>query len=192
MKAISGTANLIERRPEDLDFCTGAIQRSRQPVSCCYHCQRCGGGCPVTEAAGTPPNRFLRLLQLGLVDEVLENPLLWLCVGCSACGVRCPNNISTNEVIDQVRALSMDCKRIGSTAKDQRLFHRLFVGQVRRFGRIHELSLVMELKLRTRKWFTDLLLGQRMFFKGKLPLLPHRVKDLRMIKGLSGKRSGRS
>jgi len=191
MKTTSGITDLSQRRPDPLDFCTLAIQQSRQPVSRCYHCQRCAGGCPVAEAAGITPERFLRLLHLGLLDEALESSLLWLCVGCGACGIRCPNDISTDRVIDEVRALSIERKQIASAVKDQRLFHRLFLRQIRLFGRVHELSLAMALKLLSKNWFSDLLLGQKMFFKRKLPLLPHRVKDRRAIRELFDKGSDR-
>lgn len=167
---------------------TSVIEQSGQPVDACYHCQRCGGGCPVADATGTTPNRFLRLLQLGLVDEALESPLLWLCVGCSTCGARCPNLISTNEVIDQLRAQTSRHKSVAPETQDVRVFHRLFLNQIRRFGRLHEPSLIGSLKVRTRTFFKDLGLGLKMFKKGKLPLLPHRIGGIPEVKSIYRKR----
>jgi len=171
----------------EIDF----IERSGQPVHACYHCQRCGGGCPVADAAGTTPNRFLRLIQLGLIDEAMENPLLWMCVGCATCGTRCPNLISTNKVIDQLRAQALGHKGIAPETGSIRTFHRLFLNQIRRFGRIHEPSLIGSLKIRTRTFFKDLDLGLKLFKKGKLPLIPHKIGGIPEVKSIYRRRKER-
>ena len=126
-KAVTSRIDVVASRARDGEFCTRVIEESGQAVYACYQCQRCGGGCPVASAAGTTPSQFLRLLALGLADEALKDPLLWLCVGCSMCGARCPNEISTNEVIDRFRALTSDKRDIAGEAKDIRIFHRLFL-----------------------------------------------------------------
>jgi heterodisulfide reductase subunit C len=145
----------------------------------------------VAEATGTTPNRFLRLLQLGLIDEALESHLLWMCVGCSTCGARCPNLISTNEVIDQLRVQALGHKGIAPETGSVRTFHRLFLNQIRRFGRLHEASLIGSLKMRTRTFFKDLGLGLKMFKKGKLPLIPHKIRGIPEVKSIYRRRKGR-
>jgi heterodisulfide reductase subunit C len=44
--------------------------------------------------------------------------------------------------------------------------------------------MLAEYKLRSRDLFTDLDLGALLFLKGKIPILPERVKDMRQVKEL--------
>ena len=171
-------------------FCTEVTDRSAQPISSCYQCQRCGGGCPVAEAAGHTPNQFLWLVQFGLETEALESRLLWLCVGCGTCGARCPNRIATHEVIDRVRAMAVRRRTIDRRVKHLRTFHKLFLRQVRRYGRMHELSLAAGLKLRTLALFKDVCLAKRMFLRGKIPIRPHSFFGIHKVRSLFDKRPG--
>ena len=167
---------------EDSDLCAEVIRQSGQPVSSCYQCQRCGGGCPVAYTAGTTPNQFLRLVQLGLVDEAMRSPLMWLCVGCGTCGARCPNRISTNAVIDAFRARTLKRKAAAKQVRSIRTFHKIFLRQVKRFGRLHEPLLIAALKMKTGRFFNDLGLGLRMFRKGKIGIMPHSLRGIRDVK----------
>jgi heterodisulfide reductase subunit C len=66
--------------------------------------------------------------------------------------------------------------------KDAPAFHRLFLGLVGQFGRMHEASLMVLFKLRTGNLTSDMDSGLRMLLKGKIPLLPHRVKAMKDVK----------
>ncbi len=189
--AVTSRIDVVASRARDGEFCTRVIEESGQAVYACYQCQRCGGGCPVASAAGTTPSHFLRLLTLGLVDEALKDPLLWFCVGCATCGARCPNEISTNEVIDRFRALTSDKRDIAGEAKDIRIFHRLFLKQIRYLGRSHELLLIGALKMATRKLLKDVGLGITMFKKGKIPLVPHLTGGIPEVRSIFRKRAGK-
>ena len=56
-------------------------------------------------------------------------------------------------------------------------FHSSFVGSVARFGRVFELSMLINYKLKTRDFFTDVGAGIILFLKGKIPLKPTSVKE---------------
>jgi len=58
--------------------------------------------------------------------------------------------------------------------KEIPLFHSVFLDTIKSRGRIHELSLILQLKLKTRDFFKDAGLGWKMFRKGKIKLLPSR------------------
>jgi len=186
--AMQETLNVVQSRNKSGDFCARVIERSGQPVSSCFQCQRCGGGCPVSSASETTPNEFFRLLTLGLEDEARKNRHLWLCVGCNTCGARCPNKISTNEVIDAFRAEVGARGPIAPEAKDIRTFHKLFLSQVKYLGRLHEVFLISALKMRTGKLFKDMALGMKMFKKGKIPLLPHKLAGMPAVRALFRRR----
>ena len=58
--------------------------------------------------------------------------------------------------------------------KDIPLFHSVFLDTIKSKGRIHELSLIIQLKSKTKDFFKDAGLGWKMFRKGKIKLLPSR------------------
>ena len=56
------------------------------------------------------------------------------------------------------------------------IFHRVFLGNVRYFGRIHEAGFIGVWKMLSGKWFSDMLLGLKMFRKGKMRMIPERIQ----------------
>jgi len=40
------------------------------------------------------------------------------------------------------------------------------------------------LKMKTREFFKDMILGMKMFLKGKLKIMPHKIKGVNQIKGI--------
>lgn len=184
---MTGRVDATESAPPGQALCRQVTRQSGQTIELCYHCGRCGGGCPVAKPAGMTPEEFLWLIQFGLADQAVASPLLWLCVGCGTCGARCPNQISTNEVIDSLRAATADSQSIAKQVKAVRTFHKLLVRQVRRRGRLHELSLIAALRLRTLTFFKDIVLGRRMLLRGKIPILPHKLAGVAEIKSLLAK-----
>ncbi|GAG21387.1 unnamed protein product, partial [marine sediment metagenome] len=61
---------------------------------------------------------------------------------------------------------------------------RSFLNNIKLFGRVHEATMLVEYKLRSRDLFSDLDLGVLLLLKGKIPLLPERVKALDQVKEL--------
>ncbi|MDR1699367.1 MAG: heterodisulfide reductase subunit C, partial [Prevotellaceae bacterium] len=61
-------------------------------------------------------------------------------------------------------------------------FHKAFLDIVQNTGRLYEVGLIADYKLRSRKFLQDLTLAPVMFVKGKLPLLPEMVKKTGEIK----------
>ena len=58
--------------------------------------------------------------------------------------------------------------------KDVPVFHSVFLESIKSRGRIHELSLILRLKSKTKEFLKDAGLGWKMFLKGKIKLLPSR------------------
>jgi hypothetical protein len=65
--------------------------------------------------------------------------------------------------------------------------HKAFLSGVNKRGRMHELSLIREIRLKSGGLFNDLRLGLDMFRKGKLSLLPKKIKNMREVKALFSK-----
>jgi len=158
---------------EGTDFLAEVSRLSGQKVGLCFQCQKCSSGCPVAQWADLHPSQLLRIVQLGLRDEALGSSFIWLCSGCETCGARCPNGIRTAAVVDALREMA----GMGTRERNTRLFHRAFLDSVRRYGRVHDLGMLARYKLKSGTLFQDMDIGRRLFFKGKLKLLPHRIKD---------------
>ena len=148
---------------------------SGQKVFSCYQCGECTAGCPVAYTSDLKPNQVIRMVQLGQDDEALKSSMIWLCVGCETCGNRCPKGVELSKVMDALRQTSINR---GIKAKEQaiRTFHETFLSSVERLGRTHEISMLGEYKLRSKDLFTDMILGAKLFMKGKLAIAPSFVK----------------
>jgi heterodisulfide reductase subunit C len=121
------------------------------------------------------PDRVLRMIQFGLKEQVLSSSDIWICASCETCGTRCPNEIDIVRVMDALRQIAVE-EGIPTKEKNVPLFHNLFLSIVKRLGRMHEASLMGLYKPLSRDLFSDIPTGLKMILKGKIPLLPHRIK----------------
>jgi heterodisulfide reductase subunit C len=144
-------------------------------ISRCYQCLTCSLGCPSAFAMDYLPHQIVHMVQRGLREQVLTSSTIWVCADCQACATRCPNEVDLVKMMDVLREASL---REGLTKEPSVIdFHRIFLGNIERWGRQHELSLILRLKLKTRDWFSDLLPGMQMLLKGKLKLFPARFRE---------------
>ncbi len=83
--------------------------------------------------------------------------------------------------MDSLRQLAV--KEKVSREPNVTMFHQLFLDSVKKWGRVHELELIGLYKLKSRQLFSDIQLGQQMFLKGKLKMLPEKAgkKDVKRI-----------
>jgi heterodisulfide reductase subunit C len=159
----------------------GAIERrSGQPIARCYQCRKCSAGCPTAQAMDFDPAQIVRLVQLGQRQAALSCAGIWLCVGCETCGTRCPNGICVGRIADALKASALQAG-VAPGERSVYQFHRAFLNSVRRFGRAHEITMLVEYKLRAGNLLADLLLGARLLLAGKLPLLPGRLSPRRGV-----------
>ncbi|MHB9035934.1 MAG: 4Fe-4S dicluster domain-containing protein [Armatimonadota bacterium] len=156
-------------------------------VMSCYQCGECTAGCPAAFSMDIAPNQIMRMVQLGMKDDVLDSSSIWLCAGCETCATRCPRGVALSKVMDACRQIAV---KEGKRVKEPNVlkFHEEFLRQVQIHGRAHEIGLVGLYKLRTRKFFDDVLSGAQMFLKGKLGLMPSRVKGRGEVRKLFKKR----
>lgn len=146
------------------------------PVTRCYQCGKCSAGCPAARDMDYPPSVLLRHLQINDVSAdatVLGSYTIWLCLSCHTCIARCPMEVDLPAVMDVLRAESLRRNLVHPRARDIVAFHKSFLDTIRRFGRLWEVGLVAEYKLRTRHVLQDVALVPAMLRRGKLPLIPH-------------------
>lgn len=167
----------------DLGFVERVSALSGQEVQRCYYCLRCSAGCPSAFAMEYTPAQILRMVQLGQKEVLLQSAAIWMCIGCETCGTRCPNEIHAGAVIDTLRHLALEA----GTAPGEKLvpkLHRAFLDNIKWFGRLHELSMLVEYKLLSLDLLSDLDMGIDMFAKGKIEVLPKRIKGIAEVQRL--------
>lgn len=156
---------------------------SRQSVNLCWHCLTCSGGCPFSAHMDLLPNQVIRLVQLGEGREALRCNTIWVCVGCHTCSAQCPNSIDIAAIMDALRQLAIRYG-IGPAENEIYRFHKYIYESIQRHGRLNKLEAMVQFKVGTGQIFTDLHLGMRMFTRGKLELLPQRIKRRSELKAI--------
>jgi len=166
----------------DSSFLEAVKKKSREDLSICYQCLKCTAGCPTAPYMDIRPNGIVRMIQMGMKKEVLESGAIWFCVYCQTCGTRCPNKIHIGILMDTLREMAME-EGIPAKEKNIHLFHEAFIQSVRRGGRAHEVTMLMDYMLRSKDLMTGSLIpGVKLFLKGKFPLLPRFVKGRQEMK----------
>ena len=181
--------NMEERKLEaitgmnkvDSTFLEEAKKRSGEKLDLCYQCLKCTAGCPTAPYMDIRPNNIIRMIQMGMKQEVLGSSAIWLCVSCETCGTRCPNEIDIGVLMDALREMAVE-EGVPAKEKNIHLLHEAFVQSIRRGGRVHEATMLIDYKLRSRDFFTDLIPGMMLFMKGKIPLFPGFIKGREEIK----------
>jgi heterodisulfide reductase subunit C len=162
-------------------FLLEVAQASDEKIQACYQCQKCSAGCPVAYAMDILPNQILRHIQYDHRERVLSSKTIWICASCYTCSVRCPNNIDIAKIMDTLRGLALH-SGIKPGEKDIPIFHSVFLDTIKSKGRIHELSLIIRFKFKTRDFLKDAGLGLKMYRKGKIKLFPSKFGGGREIK----------
>jgi len=159
---------------------------SGQKISACFQCEKCTNGCPVTFAMDIAPHQAIRLLHLGLVNEVLHSDTIWVCASCETCTTRCPNGIDIAHIMDTLRQISQR-EGVKPSQKNSPIFHSAFLSSIRRHGRVHETEMAVNYALRS-EGLSGLLkqasTGLAMFTRGKIKLLPPRLRAKSQVRNI--------
>jgi ferredoxin len=70
----------------------------------CYTCGTCASGCPATGIGDMDPRKFLRMVLLGMDEEVKASPWKWFCTMCQRCIKACPMSVDIPQLVFQARA----------------------------------------------------------------------------------------
>lgn len=65
----------------------------------CYHCGNCTAICPLSTPENQFPRKFVRYIQLGQKDKILQSPEPWLCYYCGDCSLKCPRGADPGETM---------------------------------------------------------------------------------------------
>ncbi len=176
---MSGSHAAADSLPAKLHEATG------ESVFECYQCGKCTAGCPLAAEMDFAPNQIIRLLQLGLPeleDEAVRSLAIWLCLTCEQCATRCPQDVELPRIMEYLRQQAVARGTIHPAAKDILAFHRAFLNTIRRGGRLHEVGLIAEYKLRTGHLLQDVLMAPKLMARGKLSVLPHGIEGKEAVR----------
>lgn len=112
-------------------------------IESCIQCGCCTGSCPVSHEMDYTPRQLVRMIQLGLKQEVLNSNTIWICLTCFSCSVRCPRGIRPTELMEALKPLAV---AQGVDNKNSK-FDQVFSDVVRKKGRAAEYLLLSEYSL---------------------------------------------
>lgn len=80
-----------------------------EELSACFACSTCTAACPIANIWKYKPHQLIRMILLGMKEEVLSSNEIWLCLTCYQCQERCPQKVRVTDII-------FDCKNLASEA----------------------------------------------------------------------------
>lgn len=139
-------------------------------MDACIQCGTCTGGCSGIELMEYGPRQIIQLIKLNQRQILLNSRAIWMCVSCHICEDRCPAKIKITSLMDTLR--EMACAE--SKSNEQIQFHKLYIKQVKAYGRLHESILTVALSMKgvplpPLRLMKDLITRMRVDIK-----LPHR------------------
>jgi len=168
------------------------VESTGEEIFDCYQCYKCSAGCPVSFAMDLLPHQVIRSVIFNHREKVLSSRTIWICAACETCTTRCPNRIDIAGVMDVLRQMQRESKTEGGEPR-VRVFHEAFLDSIRKKGRVHELTMIGNYtrksgdwreKIKTGSWKNEVKLGMKMFFRGKLKLVPPKCKRVSEVQNL--------
>jgi heterodisulfide reductase subunit C len=74
-----------------------------QYADLCLTCGTCAGGCPVTGVDGLDVRKAVRMVLLGLDQELIDSRFPWVCTLCGRCEYACPMGIDLLAMLRSAR-----------------------------------------------------------------------------------------
>ncbi len=153
------------------------------PLTTCIQCGTCSGTCPVAGFMDHTPRRLIAMIRAERKEQVLKSNTYWYCASCYQCTVRCPRNIDIAELMYGLKRYAIWKGQF----KDDLIgpvFSETFVQTIMSSGRSYEPVLATSYLF--TYGFQDMLqeaaMATGLMLKGRMPLLPPRIKRLEKFK----------
>ena len=150
----------------------------------CIQCGSCSGGCPSMFAMDYSPMQIIKMIHLGMKEQVLSSSTIWVCSLCYTCATRCPRNIDFPTLMMSLRNKTIQENLVKDSVKSD--FHKYFFETVNKYGRLNETKLMVKLLDITD--FGDLLrkarLALRLFKRGKVHLRGAKIEQTSAISNI--------
>jgi len=145
----------------------------------CIQCGLCAGSCPTRFAMDYSPMQILKMVHLGMREEVLSSSTIWACTTCHTCATRCPRAVNLTNLMMSLRNMAIEENFVNKTKTETR-FHQSFFEVVNKYGRLHEQTLMLKILKKTdmTSLFHNASLGWRLLRKGRLRLRPDKIEHV--------------
>lgn len=152
-------------------------------ISRCLQCGTCTGSCPVSYAMDISPRMVIALFRAGEVEEILRSRTIWICASCYMCTTRCPQGIKITDILYALKRTAMEAKLYPERFPVY-LLSKNFVRIVNRYGRNHEILLLVRYYLRRNPFglLRLLPLGWSLLRKGRVTMLPSKIRGVAAIR----------
>ena len=150
-----------------------------ESLKTCIQCGTCSGTCPVVEFMDQTPRRVIGMINADMKEEVLSCNTYWFCASCYHCTVRCPSNIDIAEVMYAVKRYSIWHKHYKEGLVGP-VFSETWVKTTLNSGRSYEpiLAPTYMFHFGPKEFFEEALTATNLMLKGRIPILPPRIKRL--------------
>ena len=142
----------------------------------CIQCGSCSGGCPTVFAMDYSPMQIIKMINLGMKQEVLSSSTIWICSACYTCATRCPRNIDFPTLMMSLRNKAIRENLVKDHAKSN--FHKSFFEVVNKYGRMDPTRFMI--KFLDIKNIDNIIHNMRLAFrllkKGKIELRPSKIE----------------
>jgi heterodisulfide reductase subunit C len=154
----------------------------------CIQCGTCTGSCPVSYAMDISPRQLIALFRAGEMEKIMKSRTIWICASCYACTTRCPSGIKVTDLIYALKRTAMEKNQISNSPQVQ-LLAKLFVENLRSYGRLHEGTLIRRYYTRTGifKLFGFIPLARKMYTAKRLALFPKKIKAHQALSSIISK-----
>lgn len=117
-------------------FDNGLAAAAGAHISACFTCGECSSACPV--AAGRDvfdPRALFRMANLGMIEDLIASPAIWLCISCGRCAEACSQKVDGVKMIGNLRALALergevDCDFPHRLEQANRLIYTRFLDEI--------------------------------------------------------------
>jgi heterodisulfide reductase subunit C len=79
-----------------------------EELSACFACSTCTAACPIANIWLYKPHQLIRMIILGMKEEVLSSNEIWLCLTCYQCQERCPQKVRVTDIFFDCRNLAAE------------------------------------------------------------------------------------
>jgi len=111
-------------------------EADRSATASCFNCSECTNVCPICcERKVFDPQWIFRMVNLGLEQEILKSPSIWLCIACKSCTEACSQLVSGHDMIRRLQELAVKERMVAPEfpslwKKAQSLLYPLFIREI--------------------------------------------------------------
>ena len=103
MTLLEREENIIRKSNIDKEFSEKIKEAGGDSLEYCFQCGTCTGSCPSGRRTPYRVRQIIRKANVGLKDEIIADPTLWMCTTCYSCQERCPRKVKIVDVVKLAR-----------------------------------------------------------------------------------------